>query len=90
MFSLRAHSQAESRPTAVSSSRCKAPALQNDPSLSPRSTAVLAVVGPAGECFMGLISSANGVFKWNGPLRRPCLAYNSSEGLNVQGVSAHQ
>lgn len=33
---------------------------------------------------MGLISGANGVFKWNGPLRHPCLAYNSSEGLNVR------
>lgn len=33
---------------------------------------------------MGLISGANGVFKWNGPLRHPRLAYNSSEGLNVR------
>lgn len=79
-FSPRAHLQAESRPTAVSLSRSNAPALQNDPSLSPRSGAVL--VGPAGECFMGLISGANGVFKWNGPLWRLGIAYNSSEDLN--------
>lgn len=65
-FSPRAHLQAESRPTEHLSSRSNAPALQNDPSLSPRSGAVL--VGPAAKCFMGLISGANGVFKWNGAL----------------------
>lgn len=72
--------QAESRPAAVPSSRSNVPALQNDPSLSPRSGAIL--VGPAGECFMGLISGANGVFKWNGPLWRPCIGYNSTVDLN--------
>lgn len=64
------------------SSRSEAPELQNDPSLSPRSGGVS--VGPAAECFMGLISATNGVFGWNGPLQRRGVAQNSSKGENVQ------